>query len=122
MHGAGPSASPRPADQRTEPLPPAVDVLLAGCGPVGAIIANLLGRHGVNVMVVDKSTKVFEAPSVIELDDDALRVLRLAGIEEHDFETIAIPAVHVSSPSHDQFAEVDSLDRLDGHPKLKFYQ
>ncbi|CAL8474795.1 FAD-dependent monooxygenase [Caballeronia sp. S22] len=120
--GAGPFASHGPAGRRIDTLAPMVDVLLVGCGPVGATIANLLARHGVNVMVVDKSTKVFEPPGVIELDEDALRVLRLAGIEKRDLETIAIPVAHVRPPSRHQFAEVDSLDSLDGHPKLKFYQ
>ena len=104
-------------------LPPAVDVLLVGYGPVGATIANLLARHGVNVMVVDRSTEVFMAPRAIALDNEALRILQLAGVAESDFETIAIPYVRMRSPMLGLFGRVNSLGSLDGHPKLvTFYQ
>jgi 3-(3-hydroxy-phenyl)propionate hydroxylase len=104
-------------------LPSAVDVLLVGCGPVGATIANLLARHGVNVMVVDRSTEVFMAPRAIALDNEALRILQLAGVAESDFETIAIPYVRMRSPMLGLFGRVNSLGSLDGHPKLvTFYQ
>ena len=104
-------------------FPPAVDVLLVGCGPVGATIANLLARQGVNVMVVDSSTEVFMAPRAIALDNEALRILQLAGVAESDFETIAIPYVRMRSPMLGLFGRVNSLGSLDGHPKLvTFYQ
>ncbi|MFM0553107.1 bifunctional 3-(3-hydroxy-phenyl)propionate/3-hydroxycinnamic acid hydroxylase [Paraburkholderia sediminicola] len=104
-------------------FPSAVDVLLVGCGPVGATIANLLARHGVNVMVVDRSTEVFMAPRAIALDNEALRILQLAGVAESDFETIAIPYVRMRSPMLGLFGRVNSLGSLDGHPKLvTFYQ
>ncbi|MFM0170810.1 bifunctional 3-(3-hydroxy-phenyl)propionate/3-hydroxycinnamic acid hydroxylase [Paraburkholderia sediminicola] len=106
-----------------EAFPSAVDVLLVGCGPVGATIANLLARHGVNVMVVDRSTEVFMAPRAIALDNEALRILQLAGVAESDFETIAIPYVRMRSPMLGLFGRVNSLGSLDGHPKLvTFYQ
>ncbi|MFP3565009.1 bifunctional 3-(3-hydroxy-phenyl)propionate/3-hydroxycinnamic acid hydroxylase [Paraburkholderia sp. SIMBA_030] len=106
-----------------EALPPAVDVLLVGCGPVGATIANLLARHGVKVMVVDKSREIFMAPRAIALDNEALRILQLAGIAERDFETVAIPYVRMMSPMLGLFGRVNSLGSLDGHPKLvTFYQ
>jgi 3-(3-hydroxy-phenyl)propionate hydroxylase len=104
-------------------FPRAVDVLLVGCGPVGATIANLLAQHGVNVMVVDRSTEVFMAPRAIALDNEALRILQLAGVAESDFETIAIPYVRMRSPMLGLFGRVNSLGSLDGHPKLvTFYQ
>ncbi|MCX4140689.1 bifunctional 3-(3-hydroxy-phenyl)propionate/3-hydroxycinnamic acid hydroxylase [Paraburkholderia sp. SEWSISQ10-3 4] len=100
-----------------------MDVLLVGCGPVGATIANLLAQHGVNVMVVDRSTEVFMAPRAIALDNEALRILQLAGVAESDFETIAIPHVRMRSPMLGLFGRVNSLGSLDGHPKLvTFYQ
>ena len=34
--------------------------LLVGLGPVGAALANLLGRYGVRVLAIDKSTEIFE--------------------------------------------------------------
>jgi flavin-dependent dehydrogenase len=35
-----------------------VDVFIAGYGPVGATIAWLLGEHGINTLVADKSDAI----------------------------------------------------------------
>ena len=44
-------------------IPSDIDVLVVGYGPVGATIANLLGRYGVRVLVVDKDKEIFMAPA-----------------------------------------------------------
>ncbi|WP_420800034.1 bifunctional 3-(3-hydroxy-phenyl)propionate/3-hydroxycinnamic acid hydroxylase [Paraburkholderia tagetis] len=110
---------------RGEPadLPSSVDVLVVGCGPVGATAANLLARDGVRVLVIDKATEIFTAPRAIALDNEALRILQLAGIGDKDFDTIAIPYVRMRSPWLGEFGRVNTLGSVDGHPKLvTFYQ
>lgn len=100
-----------------------VDVLIVGLGPVGAVIANLLGRYGVRTLAIDKNKELFPAPRAIALDDEALRILQQAGIGERDFEQIAIPSVRLRSPLLGEFATVNTLGSIDGHPKLvTFYQ
>jgi len=54
----GSAAQPTP---RAE-LPSVVDVVIVGLGPVGATIANLLGRYGVRALAVDKATEIFMVP------------------------------------------------------------
>ncbi|MGU7774817.1 bifunctional 3-(3-hydroxy-phenyl)propionate/3-hydroxycinnamic acid hydroxylase [Burkholderia sp. MR1-5-21] len=110
---------------RPEPrhLPSSVDVLVVGCGPVGAMVANLLARDGVRVLVVDKATDIFMAPRAIALDNEALRILQRAGVAETDLETVAIPCVRLRSPWLGEFGKVNTLGGADGHPKLvTFYQ
>jgi 3-(3-hydroxy-phenyl)propionate hydroxylase len=102
---------------------PAVDVLIVGYGPVGATLANLLGRYGVRTLVVDKATEIFRAPRAIALDNEALRILQMAGLEEGAFDTVAIPAVHMRSPLFGNYARIAAAGQIDGHPKLvTFYQ
>ena len=102
---------------------PSVDVLVIGMGPVGATIANLLGRYGVRTLVVDKATEIFRAPRAIALDNEALRILQMAGLEEGAFDTVAIPAVHMRSPLFGEYARIRSAGQIDGHPKLvTFFQ
>ena len=102
---------------------PAVDVLIVGYGPVGATLANLLGRYGVRTLVVDKATEIFKAPRAIALDNEALRILQMAGLEEGAFDTVAIPAVHMRSPLFGNYARIAAAGQIDGHPKLvTFYQ
>src|SRR5271165_2018129 len=104
-------------------IPSAVDVLVVGYGPVGAAIANLLGRYGVRVLAVDRDKEIFMAPRAIALDNEALRILQLAGLEDGDFDTVAIPYVRMLSPQLGEFGRINTLGHIDGHPKLvTFYQ
>ncbi|WP_240462020.1 bifunctional 3-(3-hydroxy-phenyl)propionate/3-hydroxycinnamic acid hydroxylase [Burkholderia sp. Nafp2/4-1b] len=104
-------------------LPSSVEVLVVGCGPVGATIGGLLARDGVRVLVVDKATEIFMAPRAIALDNDALRILQFAGVTEADLDTVAIPYVRMRSPWFGEFGRLNSLGSIDCHPKLvTFYQ
>ena len=105
------------------PLPDAVDVLVVGYGPVGAALASLLGRQGVTTLVIDKSHGVFAAPRAIALDNEALRILQMAGVAEGAFATVAIPFVRMLSPYFGEFARLNTSGEIDGHPRLvTFYQ
>jgi 3-(3-hydroxy-phenyl)propionate hydroxylase len=105
------------------PLPEQVDVLLVGLGPVGAAAANLLGRYGVRTLAIDKSADVFTMPRAIALDNEALRILQLAGLEEGAFAIHAISKVQMHSPLFGPYARANTAGDLDGHPRLvTFYQ
>ncbi|MGB8329745.1 MAG: bifunctional 3-(3-hydroxy-phenyl)propionate/3-hydroxycinnamic acid hydroxylase [Polyangiales bacterium] len=94
------------------------DVLLVGFGPVGATMANLLGEYGVRVLAIDKATEIFAKPRAISLDNEALRILQLAGLREGSFDTVAIPEVRMRSPGLGLFARLRTAGCVDGHPKL----
>lgn len=102
----------------TAALPTSVDVLVCGLGPVGATLANLLGRYGVRTLVIDKATEIYRAPRAIALDNEALRILQMAGLEEGAFDRVAIPRVRMLSPLFGQFACANTAGQIDGHPKL----
>lgn len=100
-----------------------VDVLVVGNGPVGATIAALLGRYGVTTLVLDKLHDIVLMPRAIALDNEALRILQLAGLSEDAFEKIVIPEVKMHSPVLGQFGRANTEGCIDGHPKLvTFYQ
>src|SRR3990167_9396500 len=104
-------------------VPDSVDVLVVGNVPVGASLAALLGRHGVNTLVVDRLHDVLLIPRAIALDNEALRILQLAGLGEDAFEKIVIPEVRMYCPIVGQFGRANTSGSLDGHPKLvTFYQ
>jgi len=58
------------------------DVLIAGAGPVGATISNLLGTYGIYTLAVDRSPHVLDYPRAVGLDDEALRTFQAAGLAE----------------------------------------
>jgi len=105
------------------PITTSVDVLVAGMGPVGATAANLLGRYGLRTLVIDKAHDIFMAPRAIVLDNEALRILQMAGLEEGAFATCAIPEVQMHSPLYGFYARAKTAGHIDGHPRLvTFYQ
>src|SRR3990167_3445480 len=100
-----------------------VDVLIIGNGPVGASMAAMLGRYGVQTLVVDKVHDVLLMPRAIALDNEALRILQLAGLAEDAFDKEGIPEVRMHCPIMGQFSRANTSGSLDGHPKLvTFYQ
>ena len=104
-------------------IPATVDVLLAGMGPVGATAANLLGRYGLRTLVIDKAPGIFMAPRAIVLDNEALRILQMAGLEDGAFATCAIAEVQMHSPLFGKYARANTSGQIDGHPQLvTFFQ
>ncbi|HYE95456.1 MAG TPA: bifunctional 3-(3-hydroxy-phenyl)propionate/3-hydroxycinnamic acid hydroxylase [Rubricoccaceae bacterium] len=55
---------------------------LVGYGPVGALLANLLGARGLRVLVLEREAAPWAIPRAAHLDDEALRILQLAGLHE----------------------------------------
>ncbi|WP_343676098.1 bifunctional 3-(3-hydroxy-phenyl)propionate/3-hydroxycinnamic acid hydroxylase [Paraburkholderia heleia] len=60
----------------------ATDVAIIGAGPVGLMIANILGLQGVRVTLVEKLDQIIDYPRAIGLDDEALRVFQSIGLAD----------------------------------------
>lgn len=59
-----------------------VDVAVLGAGPTGLTAANLLGRAGLSVAVVERNPGTVDAPRAVSIDDESLRTLQAAGLSE----------------------------------------
>ncbi len=104
-------------------LPTHTDVLVIGQGPVGTALGCLLGRQGVAAVEVDKALDILHMPRAIALDNEALRILQMAGLDESAFARIPIPEVRMTCPQVGLFNRVNTEGHIDGHPKLvTFYQ
>ncbi len=55
------------------------DVLIVGCGPAGATLANFLRRYGCKAAIFDRDNDVFFAPRATGLDDQSLRIYQSLG-------------------------------------------
>jgi 3-(3-hydroxy-phenyl)propionate hydroxylase len=62
------------------PLPQQVEVAVVGCGPIGALLANLLGRRGLRVAVLERQPGIHDLPRAVHLDGEAMRVFQAAGL------------------------------------------
>ena len=56
------------------------DVAIIGCGPVGALAANLLGRAGLSVVVLEKERDHYPLPRAVHLDHEMMRLFQTAGV------------------------------------------
>ncbi|QUS37408.1 bifunctional 3-(3-hydroxy-phenyl)propionate/3-hydroxycinnamic acid hydroxylase [Falsirhodobacter algicola] len=57
-------------------MTPEWDVTVVGCGPVGAYAANLLGRAGLRVLVLERDSAPYALPRAVHVDHEMLRLLQ----------------------------------------------
>lgn len=58
------------------------DVLVAGLGPTGAVLAGLLGRLGLRVLAVDRAREVYDKPRAFAFDHEIMRVFQNLGLAQ----------------------------------------
>lgn len=56
------------------------DVAVAGAGPVGLTLANLLGQYGVSVLLLEAAERLLDYPRGVGIDDETLRAFQTAGL------------------------------------------
>ncbi len=67
------------------------DIVIIGCGPVGALLANLLGLQGIATVVLEREADIYPLPRAVHFDDEVMRLLQTVGLAE-----AMQPLVHVS--------------------------
>jgi 3-(3-hydroxy-phenyl)propionate hydroxylase len=58
------------------------DVLIAGLGPVGAVLAALLAQRGVSVIACDRESEIYRLPRAAHFDAEIMRVFQQLGLAE----------------------------------------
>ena len=61
---------------------PVFDVAVVGLGPVGAVLAGLLGKRGLKVVVFDREEGLYPLPRAAHIDHTGLRTLQELGCLE----------------------------------------
>lgn len=56
------------------------DVIVVGLGPVGAVLAGLLGQAGLRVLAMERSHEVYPLPRAAHFDHEIMRVFQQLGI------------------------------------------
>lgn len=52
------------------------DVVIVGNGPVGATLANLLGKCGIDTLIIDREEGSYSLPRAVHFDDEVMRVFQ----------------------------------------------
>jgi 3-(3-hydroxy-phenyl)propionate hydroxylase len=63
-----------------EPAP--FDVLISGYGPVGALLATLLGRRGIRTAVFERDREIYRLPRAVHFDHEIMRIFQSVGLKE----------------------------------------
>lgn len=66
------------------------DVVIVGFGPVGATLANLLGKCGVNTLVIDREAAAYHLPRAVHFDDEVMRVFQTIGLGNEVVATLRV--------------------------------
>ncbi|NKI15947.1 hypothetical protein HCU74_00815 [Spongiibacter sp. KMU-166] len=67
------------------------DVLIVGCGPSGAILANLLNAKGHKVAIFDRDVDIFHAPRAMMMDMESCRIVNRMGLYQRLMKEDAVP-------------------------------
>ncbi|MBB5417320.1 bifunctional 3-(3-hydroxy-phenyl)propionate/3-hydroxycinnamic acid hydroxylase MhpA [Paraburkholderia atlantica] len=94
------------------------DVLIIGAGPVGLMLANLLGQQGVNVLLVEKNETLIDYPRAVGIDDEALRAMQTAGLVDEVLpHTIPDQKIYMVNGDRQILSEVNPTTREFGWPR-----
>ncbi|MEU1688270.1 rifampin monooxygenase [Micromonospora sp. NPDC005707] len=78
-------SSPSPASGADRP-PVAFDVIIAGCGPTGAMLAAELRLHDVRVLVLEKETEPVSFARIVGLHIRSIELMAMRGLLERMLE------------------------------------
>lgn len=84
------------------------DVVIVGCGPTGATLANLLGALGCSVAVLERDAEVHPIPRATHIDEETLRNFQATGLMPRLLE-------HTCPFGHMQILDADGSPLLSEH-------
>lgn len=77
-------------------------IIVAGCGPTGAMVSSLLSQYSIPHVVLERDEVVNSDPRGIALDEDGIRCLQACGIYDKIFTEIGQCWSLSLLPLHDQ--------------------
>jgi 3-(3-hydroxy-phenyl)propionate hydroxylase len=98
-------------------------VIIIGSGPIGLTLANLLGRYGVQTLLVERNMTTVQEPRAVSIDDESLRTMQAVGIVDEVLRFI-VPGYgsHYYTPGRACFARVEPTGRPYGYPRRNAFR
>ncbi len=101
------------------------DVMILGCGPTGATLANLLAAQGHSVAVFEKEKEIFHAPRAMMLDAESCRIFQSMGIMQKLKKRDSKPFYLHRFVNHKRKTLIDfnfeGIEETYGHPAIGTY-
>jgi len=100
---------------------PNYDVAIVGYGPVGATAANLLGRLGLSVVVIERDPDIYNRARAISIDEEVMRIWQSVGLAER-LQQDMLPGRPVSfvGVNGEPFLQWVIAPQGSGHPPQQF--
>jgi len=98
-------------------------VVIIGSGPIGLTLANLLGRHNVKTLLVERNTTTVQEPRAVSIDDESLRTMQAAGVIDTVLPCL-VPGYgsHYYTRGRICFARVEPTGRPYGYPRRNAFR
>ena len=58
------------------------EVAIVGCGPVGALAANLFGHAGLRTLVIEREAEPYPLPRAVHIDHEMMRIFQSVGLAD----------------------------------------
>ncbi len=100
---------------------PTYDVAIIGYGPTGATAANLLGRFGLKVAVIERDPDIYMRARAISIDEEVMRVWQSAGLADR-LQPDMLPGQPIAFVDSEgrPFIEMTIKSKGSGHPPQQF--
>lgn len=114
------------ASQQRNPFDLATDIVIVGLGPVGATLANLLGKCGINTLVLEREAAAYHLPRAVHFDDEVMRIFETIGLsDEIAKDVILSPGMHfvdVNGRLLLDWSRPATISAQGWHPSYRFHQ
>ncbi|NMO04509.1 bifunctional 3-(3-hydroxy-phenyl)propionate/3-hydroxycinnamic acid hydroxylase [Gordonia sp. TBRC 11910] len=98
------------------------DVAIVGYGPVGAMLANLLGQAGITTVVLERDIKPHTLPRAGSTDDEVMRIFQAAGLIEQLLPVLDLgQSTEFLSTQGRNLVTMCPVGRHNGFPQLAFF-
>ncbi|HEX6478313.1 MAG TPA: bifunctional 3-(3-hydroxy-phenyl)propionate/3-hydroxycinnamic acid hydroxylase [Ktedonobacteraceae bacterium] len=99
-----------------------VPVIIAGAGPTGLTMGNLLGMAGIDTLIIERNSGLSDLPKAIALDDEGLRICQAMGLLEPILQHVLLDARADYVSGKRLFARVAPTGKRNGFPLISTFQ
>jgi len=98
-------------------------VIIVGAGPTGLVLANLLGKTGRSVLLLEANCATVSEPRAVSIDDESLRVIQQIGlIDEVESEIVPGYGSEYLGPGRSIFLKVKPRAEPYGYPRRNAFR
>src|SRR5688500_15268168 len=91
---------------------------MVGAGAKGLTLANLLGRAGIRILLIERNDSTVGEPRAVSIDDESLRTMQAAGLIDEVVKDVALDyGSHYFTRGGDCCLKVEPTTRDYGFPR-----